>query len=354
MDGSGTSTRRAGALASVVLLTAQSSDELWREFENASRRHAAAAERVAELEVERSRLTADRDAAVAAAAALRIEARDAVVMQYVDAAGALASIAPVGSTRDQAVRTALSEAASGTRVDALDDYRSLLDDLAIADTALSDAIEREADAASAAAAEAESLRTAAERTAAIEEDARRAAAAEAIRRAAEEQAAADAARAAAAATTTTTTTTAAPSATTAGARPTSSTPAPAPSSTTSTTRATTTTVTRPPNLPPPTTIPDSGDPAALDPNGLTAEQLRRLRVCESGDNYANTSNPRYRGAYQFLRTTWDAVALRAGRADLVGVDPAAALPEDQDEMAQTLYREQGLRPWPVCGRRVTA
>lgn len=53
----------------------------------------------------------------------------------------------------------------------------------------------------------------------------------------------------------------------------------------------------------------------------------------------------YRGAYQFLRSTWDNVARHAGRPDLVGVDPAAASPADQDLLAWDLYQWQGAAPW---------
>jgi Transglycosylase-like domain len=53
----------------------------------------------------------------------------------------------------------------------------------------------------------------------------------------------------------------------------------------------------------------------------------------------------YRGAYQFLRSTWNNVAGAAGRADLIGVDPAAASPADQDQLALFLFRRVGPGPW---------
>ena len=60
--------------------------------------------------------------------------------------------------------------------------------------------------------------------------------------------------------------------------------------------------------------------------GPDASQWAALRDCESGGDYTIT-NPsgKYRGAYQFDRTTWDSVASRHAPA-LVGVDPAAASP----------------------------
>lgn len=67
---------------------------------------------------------------------------------------------------------------------------------------------------------------------------------------------------------------------------------------------------------------------------------------ESGGNYANTNNPNYRGAWQFSQRTWDGVAGGGGgRPDLVGVDPAAASPADQDAMASVLYAANGNGPW---------
>lgn len=77
-----------------------------------------------------------------------------------------------------------------------------------------------------------------------------------------------------------------------------------------------------------------------------------LRNCESGGNYGAVSGSgRYRGAYQFSRTTWDSVAARH-YPHLVGVDPAAAAPADQDAMAQALYEMAGAGQWPHCGRHL--
>lgn len=77
-----------------------------------------------------------------------------------------------------------------------------------------------------------------------------------------------------------------------------------------------------------------------------------LRRCESSGNYSAVSRTgKYRGAYQFSRATWDSVA-RSNYPRLVGVDPAAASPADQDAMALALYRSSGSRPWPHCGRHL--
>jgi hypothetical protein len=86
--------------------------------------------------------------------------------------------------------------------------------------------------------------------------------------------------------------------------------------------------------------------------GPSASQWEALRQCESNGNYAIT-NPsgKYRGAYQFDRPTWNSVAERYA-PHLVGVDPAAASPADQDGMAYALWTERGAQPWPHCGRHL--
>jgi len=53
----------------------------------------------------------------------------------------------------------------------------------------------------------------------------------------------------------------------------------------------------------------------------------------------------YGGAYQFDQTTWNSVASSVGRGDLVGVNPAAASPADQDTLATALYEMRGNQPW---------
>ena len=65
----------------------------------------------------------------------------------------------------------------------------------------------------------------------------------------------------------------------------------------------------------------------------------------SGGYRAVSAGGTYRGAYQFDRTTWDSAARLAGRPDLVGVDPATALPADQDLLALDLYHARGTQPW---------
>jgi hypothetical protein len=65
----------------------------------------------------------------------------------------------------------------------------------------------------------------------------------------------------------------------------------------------------------------------------------------SGGYQAISPGGTYRGAYQFDRSTWDSAARLSNRPDLVGVDPAAAAPEDQDLLALNLYHSRGTQPW---------
>ena len=87
--------------------------------------------------------------------------------------------------------------------------------------------------------------------------------------------------------------------------------------------------------------------------GPAPSEWAALRDCESGGNYSIASRSgKYRGAYQFDRSTWNSVAQRHDPT-LVGVDPAAASPAQQDAMALALYLERGARPWPHCGRHLS-
>jgi hypothetical protein len=100
-------------------------------------------------------------------------------------------------------------------------------------------------------------------------------------------------------------------------------------------------------------LPTAALPTPALPPGPSADKWAALRECESNGNYSIT-NPsgKYRGAYQFDRPTWNSVAERHAPY-LVGVDPAAASPVDQDAMAWALYSERGARPWPQCGRHLS-
>ncbi|MCP3855731.1 MAG: hypothetical protein GY698_13495 [Actinomycetia bacterium] len=105
----------------------------------------------------------------------------------------------------------------------------------------------------------------------------------------------------------------------------------------------------PVTAPPTTAAPDTTTTTPPEPT-LSAEDLAQLRACESSGNY-QAVNPRgpYLGAYQFLQSTWDSVAARAGHSHLAGVSPTASSAGDQDAMAISLWRLSGPGQWPVCG-----
>ena len=74
--------------------------------------------------------------------------------------------------------------------------------------------------------------------------------------------------------------------------------------------------------------------------------LRLIARCESGgDPTAVSSDGRYRGKFQFTRSTWK---LLGGRGD-----PAKAPEWEQDKRALKLYRREGVEPWGACGRKAT-
>jgi hypothetical protein len=69
--------------------------------------------------------------------------------------------------------------------------------------------------------------------------------------------------------------------------------------------------------------------------------LERIAQCESGGNpRAVSADGRYRGKYQFMRSTWR----RLGGEG----DPAAAAEGVQDRIALKLLRAEGTSPWPAC------
>ena len=76
----------------------------------------------------------------------------------------------------------------------------------------------------------------------------------------------------------------------------------------------------------------------------TAENLARLRQCESGGNYAINTGNGYYGAYQFSARTWRGL----GYTGL----PHQASAATQDEAATRLQAQQGWRPWPACSRKL--
>ena len=72
------------------------------------------------------------------------------------------------------------------------------------------------------------------------------------------------------------------------------------------------------------------------------EQWRKLRFCESTEQYDISTGNGYYGAYQFDLITWVGVGGEG--------DPSKAPPEAQDARARYLSHLNGWYPWPVCGR----
>jgi hypothetical protein len=86
--------------------------------------------------------------------------------------------------------------------------------------------------------------------------------------------------------------------------------------------------------------PDNLASAGRGPAPPTPQNFYRLRVCESGDNYAEDTGNGYYGAYQFALSTWESL----GYSGL----PSEAAPAVQDQAARRLQAEDGWRPWPAC------
>ena len=79
-------------------------------------------------------------------------------------------------------------------------------------------------------------------------------------------------------------------------------------------------------------------------SAATADDFRRLRVCESGGNYSINTGNGYYGAYQFDRRTWQGL----GYSGTANQHPPAV----QDEAAQRLQAARGWQPWPACSRKL--
>jgi Transglycosylase-like domain len=78
----------------------------------------------------------------------------------------------------------------------------------------------------------------------------------------------------------------------------------------------------------------------------TPGNLQAIAQCESGgDPTAVGGGGTFRGKYQFMQSTWDAVAPKG----YAGVDPASAPEGIQDRAAANLLAQSGTSPWPVCG-----
>jgi len=89
-----------------------------------------------------------------------------------------------------------------------------------------------------------------------------------------------------------------------------------------------------------TTLFGAAGVASADPS---ADDWYRLRVCESGNNYAINTGNGYYGAYQFDLGTWRSVGGTGY--------PNDASPATQDALALKLWQSRGWSPW-ACARIV--
>jgi hypothetical protein len=92
------------------------------------------------------------------------------------------------------------------------------------------------------------------------------------------------------------------------------------------------------------TDPNSGGTRAASSNHHRVKLpriLRKIARCESGgDPRAVSPDGRFRGKFQFTRSTWRSVGGHG--------DPARAPEWLQDKLALKLYRQRGTSPWPNC------
>jgi hypothetical protein len=65
--------------------------------------------------------------------------------------------------------------------------------------------------------------------------------------------------------------------------------------------------------------------------------------CESGGNWSIATGNGYYGGLQFTMGTW--------RANGGSGSPHQASKEEQIRVANNVLKTQGIRAWPVCGRR---
>jgi hypothetical protein len=84
-------------------------------------------------------------------------------------------------------------------------------------------------------------------------------------------------------------------------------------------------------------------PAQAAGTDTFANQMHRLRVCESSNNYRAATGNGYYGAYQYSPQTWRGLGY-AGRPDHASV-------KTQDSATTKLHAREGWRPWPGCARR---
>jgi resuscitation-promoting factor RpfE len=68
-----------------------------------------------------------------------------------------------------------------------------------------------------------------------------------------------------------------------------------------------------------------------------------VAACESGGNWGTATGNGYYGGLQFTMGTW--------RANGGSGSPQHASRDEQIRVAENVLRTQGIKAWPVCGRR---
>jgi hypothetical protein len=68
-----------------------------------------------------------------------------------------------------------------------------------------------------------------------------------------------------------------------------------------------------------------------------------VAACESGGNWGIATGNGYYGGLQFTMGTW--------RANGGSGSPQHASREEQIRVAENVLRTQGIKAWPVCGKR---
>ena len=86
-------------------------------------------------------------------------------------------------------------------------------------------------------------------------------------------------------------------------------------------------------------------PMALATGTANADSVNwdAVAKCESGGNWSIATGNGYYGGLQFTPGTW---AANGGSGS-----PSHASREEQIRVAENVLRTQGIKAWPVCGRR---
>ena len=95
-----------------------------------------------------------------------------------------------------------------------------------------------------------------------------------------------------------------------------------------------------PNVPPPPDAPPVDAPPVHKAYSVNWDAIAQ---CESGGNWAINTGNGYSGGLQFTSGTWHA---NGGAGS-----PNGASREEQIRVAENVLHSQGIRAWPVCGRR---